>query len=203
MACARCIFERRLSSITKDSGCCLTLSGLKKEPRNGQEVHSWLEVIAQCKGSRFEPLSPDAFEEMMVDGMKRDAVEAGTGFRFTNGKDATTVCIPQYREAFLRLVSGAEGLRYGGRGSWGDDKAAVLCDALLWAHTNGATTQATYLGLLGNRLTDASAARLVAVLSAGAAPRLETLCLVGNALTDAGKQTMKVACEARGVDVEL
>ena len=139
----------------------------------------------------------------MVDGMKREAVEAGTGFRFTNGKDATTVCIPQYREAFLRLVSGAEGLRYGGRGSWGDDKAAVLCDALLWAHTNGATTQATYLGLLGNHLTDASAARLVAVLSAGAAPRLETLCLVGNALTDAGKQTMKVACEARGVDVEL
>ena len=177
--------------------CCLCLSRLKG-------THdTWAEVVLHCMGARTPPLSPDAFEANMRAGMAREASAPGTGFRFTNGKDATTVCIPQYREAFLRLVSGAEGLRYGGRGSWGDDKAAVLCDALLWAHTNGATTQATYLGLLGNHLTDASAARLVAVLSAGAAPRLETLCLVGNALTDAGKQTMKVACEARGVDVEL
>ena len=65
---------------------------LKKEPEDGQ-VHDWGEVTTHCMGSRFVPLPPPAFEAMMVAGMAREEAEAGTGFRFTNGKDATAVCI--------------------------------------------------------------------------------------------------------------
>ena len=64
-----------------------------------------LEVV--CKASRSALLSPDAFEAMLRKGMAREAAEAGTGFRFTNGKDETSVCIPQYREGFLRLIGEA------------------------------------------------------------------------------------------------
>ena len=175
---------------------------LKKEPKDGK-VHHWeYEVIEQCRGSRFAPLPPPAFEEMMVDGMAREEAEAGTGFRFTNGKDATSVCIPQYRAAFVRLLSGAEKLAYYSCG-WGDEDAAVVCDALLWAHANGATTSATDLDLFDNKLTDACVPRLVEVLSAGAAPELEELYLGYNALSDAGKQSVKAAGEARGVRVDV
>ena len=172
---------------------------LKKEPEDGQ-VHGWgREVMQQCMGSRFAPLPPPAFEEMMVAGMAREEAEAGTGFRFTNGKDATSVCIPQYRAAFLRLLSGAEKLVYGGCG-WGDEDAAVACDALLWAHANGATSPATFLTLHDNKLTDACVPRLVEVLSAGAAPKLKSLYLIaGNALSDAGKQSVKAARKKRRV----
>ena len=84
---------------------------------------------------------------------------------------------------------------------WGDEDAAVVCDALLWAHANGATTPATVLVLADNKLTDACVPRLVEVLSAGAVPELKTLDLRGNALSDAGKQSVKAAGEARGVKV--
>ena len=79
-----------------------------------------MDLETACMASRSALLSPDAFEAMLRKGMAREAAEAGTGFRFTNGKDATAVCIPQYREAFLRLM------RMGGilsldRCGWGDE----------------------------------------------------------------------------------
>ena len=86
---------------------------------------------------------------------------------------------------------------------WGDEDAAVVCDALLWAHANGATTPATALDLQFNELTDACVPRLVEVLSAGAVPELEVLDIEGNALSDAGKQSVKAAGEARGVKVNV
>ena len=76
--------------------------------------------------------------------------------------------------------------------------AAVACDALLWAHANGATSPATHLYLNVNKLTDACVPRLVEVLSAGAVPKLLKLDLDDNALSDAGKQSVKAAGEARG-----
>ena len=86
---------------------------------------------------------------------------------------------------------------------WGDEDAAVVCDALLWAHANGATTPATDLNLEDNKLTDACVPRLVEVLSAGAVPKLEELQLYANALSAAGKQSVKAACAARGVRVDV
>ena len=92
---------------------------------------------------------------------------------------------------------------------WGDEDAAVVCDALLWAHANGATTPATYLSLSGNKLTDACVPRLVEVLSAGAVPKLKKMNLLcnavggNNALSDAGKRSVKAAGEARGLTVDV
>ncbi len=140
----------------------------------------------------------------MLAGMTREEAEAGTGFRFTNGKDATSVCIPQYRKAFVRLVGAAKMLLYFSCG-WGDEEAAVVCDALLWAHENGATSPARYLNLSSNKLTDASVARLVELFSAGAVPKLGlgTLSLQWNELSDAGKRSVKAAGEARGLRVDV
>ena len=67
----------------------------------------------------------------------------------------------------------------------------------------GATSAATTLTLEFNKLTDACVPRLVEVLSAGAAPKLKELGLRANALSDAGKQSVKAACEARGVNVRV
>ena len=52
-----------------------------------------MDLETACMASRSALLSPDAFEAMLRKGMAREAAEAGTGFRFTNGKDATAVCI--------------------------------------------------------------------------------------------------------------
>jgi len=141
-------------------------------------------------GARTAPLSPDAFEADMRAGMAREASAPGTGFRFTNGKDATNVCLPQYRKAFVRLMRGAGQLSYFNCG-WGDEEAAVLCDALEWAHANDATTSACILFLGANKLTDAALPRLVEVLSAGAMPKLRTLILTDNALSDAGLSVLQ------------
>ena len=105
-----CIFERRLSSVRKNGGCCLTLSqlGARRGPY-------WSDLERACMVGRLPPQPPDAFESMLREGMAREEAAAGTGFRFTNGKDATSVCIPQYREGFLRLVGGAEMLALLGR----------------------------------------------------------------------------------------
>ena len=94
-----CIFERRLSSVRKDAICCLHLSGLA-----GVEGPRWIDLALACQAGRFAPQAPDAFEAMLRAGMAREAEEPGSGYRFTNGKDATAICIPQYREGFLRLM---------------------------------------------------------------------------------------------------
>ena len=52
-----------------------------------------MDLETACMASRSALLSPDAFEAMLRKGMACEAAEAGTGFRFTTGKDATAVCI--------------------------------------------------------------------------------------------------------------
>ena len=179
-----CLFERQLSSITKHASCCLCLSRLDYTP------DCWARLAMECQGARIPPPSPDAFEAEMRAGMAREEIAPGTGFRFTNGKDATNVCIPQYRQAYVRLMRGANKLDYSNC-CWGDTEAASLYDALEWAHANDATTSASILGLRYNELTDAAVPRLVEVLSAGAIPELKGLYLDGNALSDAGLQLLQ------------
>ena len=128
----------------------------------------------------------------MRGGMAHEASAPGTGFRFTNGKDATEVCIPQYREAFLRLVRGAVVLSLR-RCSWGDEEVEQLCGALAYAHAAGSTTAARTLSLPGNALTDAALAHLARAFAAGSVPRLGSLWLDNNKLTGAGLDALRPA----------
>ena len=169
----------------KISDCCLVLSHLA-EGATGD----LMALENACKASRSALLSPDAFEAMLRDGMAREASEAGTGFRFTNGKDATAVCIPQYRKAFLRLMR-MDGMLGFDRCGWGDEQVRVLAAALVYAQANGATSQAIALYLGANRLTDAALPPLAEAIAAGALPKLKVLALVDNELGDAGLTTLR------------
>jgi hypothetical protein len=78
-----CIFERALSSITKQGDCCLELSRLP--PPGDEDYGYWLDLTTPLMGARTAPLSPDAFERKLTEGMAREKEAPGTGFRFTNG----------------------------------------------------------------------------------------------------------------------
>ena len=155
-----------------------------------------------CKAGRFAPQAPDAFEAMLKAGMEREAAEAGSGFRFTNGKDATAICIPQYKEGFLRLMAKEGDLNFFMCG-WGDAEVRELAAALAYAHAAGATTQADELRLYGNELTDASVPVLVELLASGAVPKLKVLYVMGNELSESAKEELEAAGKARGVRVEI
>ena len=93
---------------------------------------------------------------MLRDCMAREEAAPRTGFRFTNGKDATKICIPQYREGFLQLMGGREVLLNFARCGWGDEEVKTLAAALAYAQASRATTQAQGLHLSFNKLTDAA-----------------------------------------------
>ena len=133
-------------------------------------------------------------------GMEREKAEAGSGFRFTNGKDATAICIPQYKEGFLRLMAKEGQLNFGWCG-WGDAEVRELAAALAYAHAAGATTQADRLNLFRNKLTDASVPVLVELLASGAVPKLEALEVSGDKLSASAKEELWTAGQARGVYV--
>ena len=116
-----------------------------------------------------------------------------------NGKDATNICIPQYREAFFRLMSSGGELHFG-LCKWTDAEVKQLAAALQHAHAEGATPQADLLNLGRNELTDAALPILVEMLKAGAVPCLEALELIGNSgIGDEAAKALKAAGEERGV----
>ena len=121
-----------------------------------------------------------------------------------NGKDATSICIPQYKEAFFRLMSSG-GLLYFSRCKWTDAEVKQLAAALQCAHAEGATSQADSLYLQMNQLTDAALPPLVEMLKAGAMPCLKELWLVGDSgIGDAAaKEALRAAGKERGVTVVL
>merc|ERR1712094_158911 len=96
-------------------------------------------------GARRPPLAADAFERLM-----RDNLESGA-FRFTNGKDATNVCIPQYAEAFTRLLGTSKMLAYPRLG-WGAAEGEQLAAALTCAQRMGTAVAAEQLILSVNKL---------------------------------------------------
>ena len=172
-----CIFECCLSCVRKSAHCCLALSPLSQAddlvcPRY------WGDVVRACQVGRLPPQTPDAFEATLCEGMANGEV------RFTNGKDATAVCIPQYREGFMRLMRIGGMLNFYNCG-WADAEAQLLFAAIQWAHGAGATTQAETLLLGSNKLTDAVVPLLVEVVEAGALPQLLELNLEDNELGDA------------------
>ena len=130
-----------------------------------------------------------------------------------NGKDVTSICIPQYKEAFFRLMSSG-GLLYFRECKWTDAEVKQLAAALQCAHAEGATSQADVLNLIGNQLTDTALPTLVEMLKAGAMPCLNRLWLMDNISRDAtgvswvvgmrdsaAKKALEAAAKERGVKV--
>ena len=60
-----CNTELRLSSMRKNSNCCLTLSQLTQEG----DTLDWDDIIRACSANRLAPLTPPEFEKLMIDGM--------------------------------------------------------------------------------------------------------------------------------------
>ena len=123
--------------------------------------------------------------------------------RAQNGKDATSICIPQYKEAFYRLMSSGGTLVFV-ECNWTDAHMKQLAAALQHAHAEGATSQADELNLEANELTDATLPILVEMLEAGGVPFLKELCLNDNSgISDdsAAKEALEAACKERDVKV--
>ena len=123
----------------------------------------------------------------MREGMEREASGSGTGIKFTNGRDASSICIPQYKEAFLRLI-GCEGDLAYNRCQWMDADLAQLADALSYAQAAGTVLLPSGLALSGNRFTDAALPSIEIIL--GTLPKLDTLDLRQNRFTDAALQAL-------------
>jgi len=191
-----CIFERLLSSLVKNCNCFLQLSlwetrgnqpnsllhkpGVSNIERAAQQ-QSWFEIISTCAADREPPMPPDAFTEMMLTGVEKEAAAPGSGIRFTCGKDLTDVILPQYSSAFLRLMGEATELDYSSLG-WVDADMDTLTAALTYAATRSALGRLSKLDLYSNELTDEGALKLVDALKQKGfvAPMLKQIVLTRN-----------------------
>ena len=182
-----CVFERHLSSIVKDGNCYLQLSLL---PADAESMR-WINVVQACKGARRPPLAADAFERLM-----RDNLESGA-FKFTNGKDATNVCIPQYAEAFTRLLGTSKLLGYAMLG-WGAAEGEQLAAAFACAQRMGTAVAAERLVLFGNKLGTAGVRAIGKVIEAGALPRLQLLSIEDNGADDETREWIKTVARGAG-----
>ena len=182
-----CVFERHLSSIVKVSTCYLQLSQLPADA----ESMDWFDVVDECKGARRPPLAADAFERLM-----RDNLESGA-FKFTNGKDATNVCIPQYAEALTRLLGTSKLLGYARLG-WGAAEGEQLAAALACAQRMDTAVAAEGLFLQGNKLGTAGVRAIGKVIEAGALPRLKRLDIRTNGADDETREWIKTVARGAG-----
>ena len=129
-----CIFECLLSSIVSNMWCYLELDKM-----DGLTT-GWDGIRNQCAAKRPAPMAPDEFEAMIRNGMDAERAVPGSGIKFTNGKDATEVVIPQYEEGFVRLLGEASYMAYASLG-WGDAEVRTLARAFAYAHAKGAMAQ--------------------------------------------------------------
>ena len=182
-----CVFERHLSSIVKAGDCYLQLSLLPADA----ESMDWIDVVEPCMGARRPPLAADAFEQLM-----RDNLESGA-FKFTNGKDATNVCIPQYAEAFTRLLGTSKNLSYHRLG-WGAAEGEQLAAAFACAQRMGTAVAAEELNLYGNKLGNAGVRAIGKVIKAGALPRLKELNIEYNGADDETREWIKTVARGAG-----
>ena len=183
-----CVFERHLSSIVKDSACYLQLSLL---PADAGSMDWFNGVVQACKGARRPPLAADAFERLM-----RDSTASGA-FKFTNGKDATNVCIPQYAEAFKRLLGTSKILFYDTLG-WGAAEGEQLAAALACAQRMGTAVAAERFFIFGNKLGTAGVRAIGKVIEAGALPRLKGLTIQDNGADDETREWIKTVARGAG-----
>ena len=198
-----CIFEHTRSVV-----CARTVAAALRsaswETALPSQAYPGMESCV-CAGRAARRRSPPThLQAMLREGMEREAEEAGSGFRFTNGKDATSVCIPQYREGFLRLMAAGGELMFS-RCDWGDAQVKVLiASALVYAHAHGATSQAeelhlscmqpTWLKSSISPLNGGSLLPLAEAMAAGALPELKIIRLEENSwLGDADAAAIAVA----------
>ena len=186
-----CVFERHLSSIVKVSNCYLQLSLLPADAESMDWNDGYGGVVGACKGARRPPLAADAFERLM-----RDNLESGA-FKFTNGKDATNVCIPQYAEAFTRLLGTSKSLFYDKLG-WGAAEGEQLAAAFACAQRMGTAVAAEVLSLHQNKLGTAGVRAIGKVIEAGALPRLKTLYVDDNGADDETREWIKTVARGAG-----
>ncbi len=185
-----CVFEKYTSSIVKEGDCCLYLSLM---PSDAADM-DWFDLAKKCsKGARLPPLAADKFEAMMREGM------AGGKLKFTNGKDATEVCIPQYKEALLRLMGETKTLWYRYLG-WGEAEGKQLAEALLYVQRCGVACGAERLDLEDNELGSAGVRAIGAALEAGLLAKLETLYIGGNGADEDTKKWIVEVGKAKGVE---
>ena len=142
-------------------------------------------------GARRPPLAADAFERLM-----RDNLESGA-FKFTNGKDATNVCIPQYAEAFTRLLGTSKLLGYARLG-WGAAEGEQLAAALACAQRMGTAVAAESLDLDENKLGTAGVRAIGKVIEAGALPQLKVLNITGNGADDETREWIETVARGAG-----
>ena len=185
-----CVFERHLSSIVKDGNCYLQLSLL---PADAGSMDWFTGVVSACKGARRPPLAADAFERLM-----RDNLESGA-FKFTNGKDATDVCIPQYAEAFTRLLGTSKLLVYERLG-WGAAEGEQLAAALASAQRMGTAVAVEQLFLYENKLGTAGVRAIGKVIEAGALPQLKELYIGGNGADDETCEWIRTVARGAGCE---
>jgi len=150
-----CLFERMLASLVKNCNCLLQLSSLDGRLRGANSEWAWFDLISQAAAKRPPPLPPDQFEGFLLSGVEKEEALAGSGIKFTCGKDLTDVVIPQYAESFLSLLGAARALDFSSLG-WTDADGAGLAAALSYAATRGALSKLEKLDLYNNDLTGAT-----------------------------------------------
>lgn len=163
---------------------------------------TWDDICDQCTTRRPAPMAPDVFEQMIRDGMTRERAQPGTGVRFTNGKDATEVIIPQYTTGFLRLMREAKYIAYVGL-HWGDEELCALAGAIRYAHLQGLLKQCAEVKLANNEIGDKGLRALSAELTTGVLPQLTLLVLENNRVGDAGLEALSKAACAGGALLRL
>jgi len=122
---------------------------------------------------------------------------ASGALKFTNGKDATKICIPQYEQALARLLGSTELLGYSFLG-WGAAEAEQLAAALTYAQRTGVAVAAKRLMLVGNKLGSAGVKAIGEVIEAGALPRLEMLGIGKNGAENETRRWIEGVARAAG-----
>ena len=126
----------------------------------------------------------------------RDNLGSGA-FKFTNGKDATNVCIPQYAEAFTRLLGTSKQLVYDRLG-WDAAEGERLAAALASAQRMGTAVAAEELFIFENKLGTAGVRAIGKVIEAGALPRLNLLRIEDNGADDETREWIKTVARGAG-----
>ena len=157
-----CIFERNLSALVKTSRNYLELDRLEGNIGKGERL-KWEVVVHHCKANRRAPMAPDAFEEMMHEGVGKEEAHPGTGIKFTSGKDLKGVVIPQYRQCVLRLFSKCTYLDYVGL-RWRDEQATQLAGLLAYLQSNVSGWGLEEINIRANLIGDVGAAAIADAL---------------------------------------
>ena len=159
-----CIFEQRLSGIVKDNDCYLQIS-------NDTQVSFWPGMRLALAASRPAPMLPAGFASLVSEGMGSGAI------KFTNGKDATEIVIPQYEKGFDRMMKEVISLEFCDLG-WQDAEALQFVTALAHAHANGGLRHLTKIDLSKNQIGDEGMRALAGLIASGAMPKLRSKSLV-------------------------